>query len=242
VEDAEIPVSSPPNSAVDDAAVKERFSAIEAAEGGNAKPTQEAGRGPGAVYKNTSLIQKSAEPDQSYLQAPPLTQAEVKSVRKLIDLFFKYERGRNGLNDLIRELKVNGLDPVIAKDFNPHTGKMLTIRTNEALEGTRYFHAQYFEDDQLNKEPFRQHLSFEVRPSPDCVKVIREQVESSLGETLGKPTNERGDSWVSWKIGGDSISIHRLSALDLTGDRFNARTTADSGTCVATIEQIPEAH
>lgn len=178
--------------------------------------------------------------DKAYLQAPPLSKAEVKSVKTLLSTFFKYQRGKDSLNKLIRELRMDGLDPVLARDFNPYTGKMLTIRTNEALEGTRYFHAQYFEDSDQNKEPFRQHLSFEVRASSDGMQVVKKIVEDSLGKKLATPVRVRGDEWVEWKKDGDSIWIKRIGADDLNNNPLNARSAEDIGSLRIAIEQIPE--
>ncbi len=190
------------------------------------------------------LAARALEPgeDKAYLQAAPLSKDEVKSVKKLFETFFASPRGKDNLNKLIRQLRLNGLDPEMARDFNPYTGKMLTIRTNEALEGTRYFHAQFFQDDETGKDPVRQHLSFEIRPSPDCMKVGQEIVEAKLGKKLGTPTSQRGDEWIEWKKDGESIWLQRLGRNDLNADRLNARTIADIGTCRAAIEQIPAEH
>lgn len=186
-----------------------------------------------------SVNRIDASQAQAYMKTPPLSAVEKKSVETLLGTFFSHSRGKQSLNKMMQELTAAGLDPVVAKDFNPDTGKMLIIRTNEALPGTRYFHAQYFEDDDQNKEPFRQHMSFEIRNSPDCMSVARKMVEARLGKKLGQPTRVRGDEWAEWKKGGESIWIQRLAAQDLSHDRFNARTGADIGTCRVAIEQIP---
>ena len=194
-----------------------------------------------ALYPVSAKALSPAD-ERRYLQAPPLSKEEVKSVKKLFETFFRNSRGKNSLNKLIRELRMSGLDPVMARDFNPYTGKMLTIRTNEALEGTRYFHAQFFADDSENKEPFRQHLSFEIRPSPDAMRVAQKIVEEKLGKALGTPIRVRkdeGHEWVEWKKDGESIWIQRLGAEDLNHDPLNARTIEDIGTVRAAVELIP---
>jgi|GEM_PF-2166449 len=178
--------------------------------------------------------------DKAYLQAPPLSKAEVKAVRTLIATFFKNHRGKDSLNKLIRELRTEGLDPVLARDFNPYTGKMLTIRTNEALPGTRYFHAQYFEDSDQNREPFRQHLSFEQRPSSDGLQVVQKIIEEHLGKKLSAPVRVRGEEWVEWKKEDESIWIKRLGAEDLNNDPLNARSPEDVGSLRVAIELNPE--
>jgi hypothetical protein len=243
VADREIPGAGSPGAVIDSLAGRDSAigkSSVSGAAGSldGARESGATARDPGAE----SLAPGSDADPKAYLQAPPLSKEEVKSVRTLVGTFFKYQRGKESLNKLIRELRMNGLEPVMARDFNPYTGKMLTIRTNEALTGTRYFHAQYFEDSDQNKEPFRQHLSFEVRGTRDAMAVTRKIIEENLGKKLGTPVGVRGDDWVEWKKDGDSIWIQRMGPEDLKNDPLNARTAADIGTLKVAIEQIPDEH
>lgn len=178
--------------------------------------------------------------EKAYLQAAPLNEQELRSAEALIRTFFKYGRGRASLNKLVKELEDAGLQPVLAKDSNPHTGKMLNVRTTEALEGTKYYHAVFFEDEGRNREPFAQHQSVELRASADCMVKAREIVERVFGKTLGQPVRVRGDEWIEWRVGDRSVWIHRLGLEDIRYDPINARTLADLGNCKAAIELIPE--
>lgn len=177
--------------------------------------------------------------EKAYLQAAPLSRKELASVETLLKSF-KLGRGREALNKLVRHLRTQGLDPLIAKDSNPSTGQMLNIRTGEALEGTKHFHAVYVEDESRNKDPFPQHLSFETRATGDCMARAEALLKKVYGGQLGEPVRRRGDEWVEWKVGDYSVWIHRLGLDDIRHDPFNARTLEDLGNCKAAIELIPE--
>ena len=177
--------------------------------------------------------------EKAYLQAAPLSRKELASVETLLRSF-QLGRGREALNKLVRHLRTQGLDPLIAKDSNPSTGQMLNIRTSEALEGTKHFHAVYVEDESRNKDPFPQHLSFETRATADCMAKAEQLLKKVYGAQLGEPVRRRGDEWVEWKVGDYSVWIHRLGLDDIRHDPFNARTLEDLGNCKAAIELIPE--
>ncbi len=180
--------------------------------------------------------------ETAYKQAPPLSAEEIRSVEKLVSSFIRPGRGRAALNRLVADLDQAGLQPVMAKSSNPFTGKMLTIRTNETLEGTKYYHATYFEDEDQGREPYPQHRSFEIRGSSDCMKRTQEAVEKMLGKNLGTPSRKTEDKFVEWQVGDETVWIHRLGLGDILHDPYNARTLADIGNCKAAIELKPEVH
>jgi len=208
---------------------------VEEAEGGRAG----GGSSSSSTGGGSDPAGKSSE-DTAYLQAPPLSEKEVESVKTMLAGFANEERGRTALNRFVKTLNDAGLGADIAKNENPYTGRMLVVRTQEALEGTRYLHAQYFEDEDANKEPFLQHLSFEIRPSPDCMQRAKALLEELLGKRLPKPEKEPTDSWVEWKVDGYSYWIHRLGREDIPNHPFNARVMADIGSCQVAKEQIPD--
>lgn len=174
--------------------------------------------------------------EKAYLNAAPLSEKELRSVNTLAATFFKYGRGRSAMNKLLKALEDAGLEPVLAKDSNPHTGKMITIRTGEALEGTKNYQAQYFQDESARQEPFPQGRYFETRATPDCMQKLRELFEKQLGP----PLKTRGDEWVEWTKGDETIWVHRIGVEEISHDPFNARTLADLGSCRVGKELIPE--
>ena len=140
---------------------------------------------------------------------------------------------------LVKDLDKAGLKPVVSQDFNEDTGKMLIMRTNEVMEGTRYFHAQYFEDE--NKKPFLQHMSFEVQPAPDAMDNATRAIEKAFGD-LGKPDTEKSD-YRKWKTdNGYVVWIKKMGKEDLKGDPYNAYTKDDVGTIRVAVEEDPHAH
>jgi hypothetical protein len=178
--------------------------------------------------------------EKAYLKAQPLNAKELASVESFFRSF-QLANGRAALNKLIKHLEAQGLEPLIAKDSNPVTGKMLTIRTSEALVGTKHFHANYLEDDSRNKDPLLQHLSFEIRGTADCMTKAEEILRKVYSMQLGEPLRRRGDEWVEWNVRDYNVSIYRLGLDDIRNDPVNARSLADIGNCKATIELIPEA-
>ncbi len=147
-----------------------------------------------------------------------------------------YEFSRKGANpkSLIQRLTQQGLKPEVAQDFNKETGKLLVVRTEETLPGTRYFHAQFFEDE--NKQPFLQHMSFEFRPGPESMKTAVDAVQEKF-PGLGRPESQ-SDGYVLWKTqDGYVVWVKKMSAQDLKHDPFNAYAPEDVDTVRVVVEQ-----
>ncbi|WP_127717896.1 hypothetical protein [Halobacteriovorax sp. HLS] len=131
----------------------------------------------------------------------------------------------------IEELKDNltskGLNLTIANDSNEHTGKMTIIRTQNTLPGTRYFHAQIFQDEEGNS--FVQHMSFEYRPGIDAFEQAIATAKKYFN--LNRDPDTSKDDFVSWSTKtGHVIWIKKMSKEDLENDPFNAYTDSDVGT------------
>jgi hypothetical protein len=144
-----------------------------------------------------------------------------------------YNKSPISYEPLLEQLENWGLAPKIAKDSNEYTGTMAVIRTGNTLPGTRYFHAQYFSDE--NGENHLQHMSFEFRPGPDAfnqaIKKVRQRF--SLPE---KPNYQKGD-FVSWNLdNGYIVWVKKMGAEDLKDDPFNAYTIEDTGTIRVAME------
>lgn len=178
---------------------------------------------------------------ESWQKAPPLTQSEIASVQKFMNLAFRYASPTEKPSALLNELEALSLAPVATQDFNEDTGKMVIIRTHETLEGTRYFHAQFFEDEQ--KRTFLQHLSFEIRPSPDAMDQAIKMIEEKLGAKV-VPLQAPTSHYALYKAPGDYIVwVKRLEYEDLKDDPFNARDpNTDIGTLRVAIEKDIHAH
>lgn len=164
----------------------------------------------------------------------PLNEGEKKSVATLMSLLSNPEEVGKSPRALFDALGQAGLKPVAAKDSNEYTGTLWTVRTDNALPGTRYFHAQLFGEG----ETHMQHVSFEIRPGSDSMDMAIDLVRQANPE-LGRPEIQRED-YVLWKKkGGKVISVKRLSASELRDNRFNAHAPEDAGTIWVTSEDEP---
>lgn len=165
----------------------------------------------------------------------PLAEEEKRSLAKLASLLARREK--MAPKDLYLALNGAGLHPVVTKDSNPETGTLLTVRTGNALPGTRYFHGQMFED--ADGSSHLQHASFEIRPGSDSMTTARQLLDGAFGG-LGKPLIERAD-YVLWRAGpGRVVSVKRLGADELQENIFNAHAPEDVGTLWVVSEDEPE--
>lgn len=164
----------------------------------------------------------------------PLNDGEKKSVAALMSLLARSEEVGKSPRALFDALGQAGLKPMAAKNSNEYTGTLWTVRTDNALPGTRYFHAQLFGEG----ETHMQHVSFEIRPGADSMNTALELVRQANPD-LGRPEIDR-DGYVLWKKkGGRVISVKRLSAEELRESRFNAHAPEDAGTIWVTSEDEP---
>ncbi len=204
------------------------------------------------------LFNSKSEPPSSQPQkVPPVTHeesplsppskalnpAEAKaasvSLKKMTMILFEYTADEKKLEDLIRNLKSSGLEPFLVQDKNDYTGEMIIVRTKKPFPGTRYFHAQYFTDE--NKQTFAQHISFEFQPSPEAMNQAIQAVHEAF-RNLDKPTNETRD-FVQWNLDhGYVVWIKRLGPEDIQGNPFNSYSDDDVGSIRIAVELAPEGH
>lgn len=169
----------------------------------------------------------------------PATKEEIRSLDTLATILFEQASGTTRPAQLIDELARLGYQPVVARDVNEVTGAMVIVRTKNALPGTRYFHAQFFTDE--NGKYYPQHVSFEFRPSQSMDDVVR-SLESRFGR-LGRPTTNDG-IWMTWKLPNDySLWIKRIERSDIEdGSRFNAYAAEDLNTLRVALEKDVPGH
>lgn len=181
-----------------------------------------------------SSSEASASASEARLAEAPLNEGEKKSVATLVNLLARTDEVGKSPRALFDALGQAGLKPMAAKDTNDYTGTLWTVRTDNTLPGTRYFHAQLFGEG----ETHMQHVSFEIRPGTDSMNTAVELVRQANPE-LGRPEIERED-YILWKKkGGRVISVKRLSAEELRDSRFNAHAPEDAGTIWVTSEDEP---
>jgi hypothetical protein len=159
------------------------------------------------------------------------------SLNNMTATLYAFAQGHNDINSLLEYLKSSHQDPFVVDDSNDVTGTMTIVRTNSPLPGTRYFHAQYFEDE--NRQKFVQHMSFEFKPGVHAMEEAMASVEKSFTH-LGQPSTRKAD-FVQWTLpDGYVLWIKKLNARDLADNPFNAYSRGDVGTIRIAVEQNPE--
>lgn len=183
---------------------------------------------------------KKAEENFSFKVAEnlPQEQKELKSLENMTRALYIFSSNDQRPESLVKKLNEAGLKPKVAQDFNEDTGKMIVVETDEALPGTRYFHAQYFEDE--NKKPFLQHMSFEFRPGEKSLQEAVGFVQKAFPESIG-PARYCKDDFAMWSWGEMTAWCHKLDQQDIEegGGPHRAYGPEDVGAIRCTIEQNP---
>ncbi|MCO4794060.1 MAG: hypothetical protein KC493_10125 [Bacteriovoracaceae bacterium] len=158
---------------------------------------------------------------------------EENSLSSLAEVLTIFGNSPIGYEPLVDQLRDWDLEPVVAKDTNQYTGTMAVIRTKSTLPGTRYFHAQYFSDE--NGENHLQHMSFEFRPGDGAFQKAKDYVVKKF-KLKSKPAMDKPD-FASWNIpNGYLVWVKVMGPEDLKDDPFNAYTIKDKGTIRVAME------
>jgi hypothetical protein len=166
----------------------------------------------------------------------PLSEAEKESVRTYLQILANQEEIGASTEKLLGELNKSGLKPAVARNSNPQTGAMAMVRTDNALPGTRYFHAQLFEADGA---AHMQHVSFEIRPGADAMEAAVSLIKQTHRD-LGNPIKE-SPGYTMWRNrDGRLVSARRMTEEDLKDNYFNAHGKEDVGTVWVVSEDDPE--
>lgn len=200
---------------------------------------------PATNAQNTNPIREhqhgtssSPSPSKSNLQNTTTKQFQKSKIKKnhvaAMSLLLKqYSSPHFSLTDVIDDLESKKMDPQLLKESNPHTGTMYVLRTESPLPGTRYFHAQYFENK--NREPYLQHMSFDVKPERNAFQNAIRTVKS-IFSNLSAPKIVKPD-FIMWPLrNGYNVWIQRLQQDQLAGDPYNAYDSDDVGTIKIALE------
>jgi hypothetical protein len=164
-----------------------------------------------------------------------LSDREKASIDGYMNLFGIYSGKYQKQPDaLLKQLGEIGLKPKSMVDKNPHTGGMLTIRTQNALAGTRYFHAQFQKDE--NNEVLLQHMSVEFRKSSETFDSVVKQVKAQFPKAKQKKSRNKQFAEFATED-GYNIWVKVLAREDLENDPDNAYTPEDVGTVRFVVEQ-----
>lgn len=170
------------------------------------------------------------------LSAEDSTKAQA-SLKQMSQVLFDFTLQEKKLSELMTSLQQGQHEPFQVRDKNPDTGEMIIVRTKSPLPGTRYFHAQYFVDE--NNQAFAQHISFEYRQSPEAMEQAIAMVQATF-PGLGTPMEE-GRDFIQWELPhGYVVWVKRLDQQDISNNPFNAYTQGDIGSIRIAVELNPE--
>ncbi len=188
----------------------------------------------------TPVPQVSHKEDPSRPSKPLTVEESQKaktSLKQMTRMLLNYTMNEQKLDELMATLKQDQQEPFQVTDKNPDTGEMIIVRTKSPPPGTRYFHAQYFADE--NHQYFAQHMSFEFRPSPEAMEQAIQMVQETF-PALGAPMEESRD-FIQWPLpNGYVVWVKRLDQEDLSNNPFNAYTQGDIGSIRVAVELNPE--
>lgn len=160
------------------------------------------------------------------------TSLQIQNLYQMTD-FLKTSAFQPDLKNTLSRLQTMRTQPMYFQDSNPSTGTLYILRTEAPLKGTRYFHAQYFSDE--NQKPFLQHMSFEIPPGKDSLRQAAAALKKSF-PGLGDPEMQK-EGFIMWKWkGGYNVWALRLTKDHLKDDPYNAYSANDEGTVRVAME------
>jgi hypothetical protein len=191
------------------------------------KPIIVTPKSPRQIKNVKTVINKNLK--KTMFKIPTNEKESLNAYSTIMRDFSNTKKSKEELIIILNKLKLQ----VIQKyDSNEDTGSMSIIRTQKTLPGTRYFHAQYFGDDQGQT---LQHLSFELKPGPNAMEAAKSALIKKFSLSQ-KPTMDK-KGFTSWhQSSGYTLSIKQLTSEDLKDDLFNAYVASDIGTIRVSME------
>jgi hypothetical protein len=165
----------------------------------------------------------------------PLTNSEIQSVQSMTKALSRAiaqnlssQQFMQMVNDSLK------LRPQFLDEGTSSIGSLVTVRTHDALEGTRYLHAQF--TGEKDKADFLQHASFQIRASPDSFNKAIEALNEVLPKD--KKIKESSDDYILYSTGDGYVAWIKVANMDdLKSNDYNTATAKDLGTVIVTIEQ-----
>ncbi len=171
-------------------------------------------------------------------QKPKTIPLNVKNIQ-LMTQTLKLAALQPSLQVALEQLQKLRLQPSLYQDSNPETGTLSVVRTEKPFPGTRYFHAQYFSSDK--QKPFLQHMSFEIPPNKDSLRVAAQAIKDTFGSL--PPAHMQTPNMIAWTWKGKyTVWAMKMNKDSLVSDSFNAYTASDEGTVRIAIELDVHTH
>jgi hypothetical protein len=183
--------------------------------------------------QSTPTSEKIESQTSAIVARNPILKTEKASLEDMSRTLFQFTQPESRLSDLVQYLESSQQQPIVAQNSNPDTGDMVIVRTRNPLPGTRYFHAQYFADE--NQKGFVQHMSFEFKPGASAMTDAVDAVHKAFPD-LPAPKTQNKD-FIQWDIpGGYILWVKKMGTDDMQDDPFNAYTEDDIGTVRVAME------
>lgn len=172
------------------------------------------------------------------LQSRKLDANELLASHQLVSVLMDVGRKDLDLRAVLQRMREVGLRPDARREVNPVTGRSYIIRSATTLPGTRYFHAQVFENSRGGE--FVQHISFDLRPGADSMTSAISIVRGLLPPEARQVADQA--DFKAWTLGNGYMAwVKVLNSEDMQGDPYDAYSfPSDRGTIKIAIEEDVE--
>lgn len=159
-------------------------------------------------------------------------QRNTQNLLNMVQILSQFSKPTASISDLVSHLEKSKQKPVVTRDANSSTGEMHIVRTLKPSIGTRYFHAQFFTND--DGSSFAQHMSVEFKGGPEVMTNTIAAVQNSFGLTSPRIQNA---GYALWDLPNHMIVwVKSMTKEDLHDDPFNAYSDSDIGTVRLAVE------
>lgn len=192
----------------------------------NSKPTLAAA---------TPAHKPNATPEDTPLYPQgPLSIQEVESVNNIVKTISQAIAKRSNSTAFMKAVQALNLKPKYMDEGTTAVGSMVTVRTHDALEGTRYLHAQF--TGVKNNADYLEHVSFQIRPGSDSFQKAVEILNQFLPKN--KKVKESSSDYVLYNTDDGYVAWAKIATReDLKSNKYNASSKEDVGSVIVTIEQ-----
>jgi hypothetical protein len=172
--------------------------------------------------------------DHSFYPQGPLSFQEVQSVNNIVKTISQAIAKRSNSTAFMQAVQALNLKPKFMDEGTTAVGSMITVRTHDALEGTRYLHAQF--TGVKNNADYLEHVSFQIRPGSDSFQKAVEILNQFLPKN--KKVKESSSDYVLYNTDDGYVAWAKIATReDLKSNNYNASSKEDVGSVIVTIEQ-----
>jgi len=183
------------------------------------------------INKNKDQNQKEETPT---LSEGPLSTQEIESINNIIKTISQTIAKKLNSNQFMKAIQALQLKPKFIDEGSNALGSMVTVRTHDALPGTRYLHAQFI--GEKNNAHDLQHISFQIRPGSNAFQKAVEILNQYLPKN--KTVKESDSDYVLYNTEDGYVAWAKIATReDLKANKYNASSKEDVGSVIVTIEQ-----